>query len=102
MLRGKARRRPARSDSDDAHRGVSQRGESDRHAEQLAASLAVGSVDLDHDAEAFIRCRTTLSTSTKAYAVQEIRTVSSQSRVDGASVPHRSRTHGVRMTATAR
>ncbi len=95
MLRGKARRRPARSDPDDTHRGVGQRGESDSHAEQLAASLAVGSVDLDHDAEAFIRCRTTLSTSTKAYAVKEIRTVSSQSRGESASVSNTSWRNGV-------
>src|SRR5256885_5588451 len=80
MLRRQARRGPARPNPDDPDRRLRQGRQSNRHPEELAAAFAVAPVDLDHGPWALIRCRRTLSTSTKANAVNEIRTVSSQSR----------------------
>src|SRR6059036_1646938 len=102
LLRRQARSRPACPNPDDPDRGFRERREGDRHAEELTASLAVAPVDLDHDAGAFIRCRTTLSTSTNANAVNEMRTVSSQSRSVSGSVSNTACRNGVQMTATWR
>src|SRR5256712_8760098 len=87
VLRRQARSRPACPNPDDPDRGFRERREGDRHAEELTASFAVAPVDIDHDAAAFIRCRTTLSTSTNANAVNEMRTLSSQPRRVTGSIP---------------
>src|SRR5881409_2868025 len=86
MLRRKARSGPARPNPDDPDWRLRQGRQSNRHPEELAAAFAMAPVDLDHGAWALSRCRRTLSTSTKANAVNEIRTVSSQSRGVSGSV----------------
>src|SRR5207245_9981577 len=90
-----ARGRQACPNPGDPHRRFRERRYGAGHAEELTTSFAVAPVDLHHDADAFIRCWTTLSTSTNANAVNEMRTVSSQSRSVSGSVSNTACRNGV-------
>ncbi len=86
MLRREAGRRPTRTNPHDPHGHGLRRAEGDRHTEELPPTLPMRPVDLHHGREALIRRRTTLSASTNANAVKEMRRVSSQSPAVSGSV----------------
>src|SRR5207249_3779795 len=78
---------PAGPDPRDADWLLREDRECDRHPEELSAALPVRPVDLEHRGYDLMRRRSTLSTSTNANALNEIRSVSTQSRAVRGSVP---------------
>src|SRR5207237_3685739 len=93
---------PAGPNPHDADRLLRQDRERGRHPEELSATLPVRPIDLEHRGYDLIRRRTTLNTSTNANALNEIRSVSTQSRTVRGSVPKTPWRNGMQITAAWR